>query len=99
MHPVLRVEEVVVVAPTAKEAYFDVRAADAEGFLAVHGVPDRSPRIFLGPDTGQSSRVLQANINGASQHDPSQAALNGSVRVAVQAIKIVLAIGAAGVVG
>src|SRR5208283_1442007 len=98
MYPVLRVQKVVVVTPSAKEAHLNMRSADAERFLAIHCVPDGSACIFLGPHSGQSSRILQAHINGVSQHDPSQAPLNGSVRLSVSTIEIILAVRAAGVV-
>src|ERR1019366_3378707 len=98
MHPVTGVQRVLVVAPAAEEADFDVRAADAEGFLAIHGVPDGGAGVFLGPDSGQSGRILQANVNRAKRHNAGHAPVNGSVDLSVTAVEIVLAVQAAGVV-
>src|SRR5437899_2029990 len=52
MHPILRVENVLVKSPAAKESDFDMRSADAEGFLAIHRIPKRLTSVFLSPYTG-----------------------------------------------
>ena len=99
MHPVLRVENILVVAPTAEEAHLNVNAAGTEGFLAIHGVPDGFASVLFRPYAGQSAGVLQANVNSAKRHNPGHAPFDSSVDLGVTAIEIVLAVRAAGVVG
>src|SRR5262249_43562249 len=89
---------VLVVAPAAEEACLDVRAADAEGLLAVHRIPERGAGVLLGPYTSQSTGVLQTHVQGAKRHDSSHAPLHGAVDLGVTAVEIVLAVRTAGVV-
>ena len=98
MHPVPGVQDVLVVAPAAEEAHLDVRAADAEGLLAIHRVPDGGASVFLGPHAGQSAGVLQAHIQMVPSHDPSHAPFDGSIDLRVATEEIVLAVRTAGVV-
>ena len=88
----------LIVPPTTEETHLDVRAADAEGFLAVHRVPKGGARILLGPHSRQPAGVLQAHVHGAADEHAGKAALNRAVCIGVKAEEIVLAIGAAGVV-
>ena len=98
VYPVLGLQDVLVVAPAAEEAHFDVRAADAEGFLAVHGVPERGAGVLLGPYAGQSAGVFIAHVERAERQDSGHAPVHGSVDLGVTAVEIVLAVWTAGVV-
>src|SRR5664280_2909871 len=99
MYPVAGVQDVFVVLPSAEEAHLDVRAADAECFLAIHRVPQRGAGVFLGPDTGEAAGVFQADVEGAKCQNSGQATVGGSVDLSVTAVEIVLAVRAAGIVG
>src|SRR5713226_2184693 len=63
LHPVAGVHDVLVETPTAEEAHFDVRAADAKGLLAIHRVPEGGARVLLGPHTRQPAGVFQPHIH------------------------------------
>ncbi len=99
LHPVAGVQDVLVVAPAAEEAHLDARAADTEGLLAIHRVPEGGPGILLRPHAGQAAGVLQAHVHGAADQDAGEAPVDRPVRVGVQAEEVVLPVRAAGVVG
>ena len=99
MHPILGVQNVLAVAPATEEAHLDVRAAHAEGFLAVHGIEDRGARVLLGPYTGQSTRIFEADVEGAKGHHTGQPAFDRAVDLSMPAKEVVLAIRTPGVVG
>src|SRR5208337_1754432 len=98
MNPVTGVQDIFVVATTAKEAYFDVRTADAKRFLAIHGVPDGFARIFLGPDSGQSAGILQANVQGAKRQNSGHALIDSPIDLGVATVEIFMAVRTACVV-
>src|SRR5664280_2374060 len=98
MYPVAGVQDVFVVLPSAEEAHLDVRAADAEGFLAVHRVPQRGAGVFLRPYTGEAAGVFQAHVEGAECQNSGQAPVGGSVDLSVTAVEIVLAVRTASIV-
>src|ERR1019366_9257163 len=98
MYPVAGVQDVFVVLPSAEEAHLDVRAADAESFLAVHRVPQRDAGVFLGPDTGEAAGVFQAHVEGTKCQNSGQAPVNGPVDFCVAAEEVVLAVRTAGIV-
>src|SRR5271165_6237882 len=98
MYPVAGIQDVFIEIPATEEAHFDVRAADAEGFLAIHGVPEGFASVLLGPDSGQSAWVFQANVQGAKRQNSGHALVESSVDLGVTAVKIVVAVRTAGVV-
>ena len=98
MHPVAGVQDVFVVVPTAEEAHFDVGAAYAEGFLAVHGIPQRGTRVLFGPYAGESAGVLEANVESAKRQHARHAPINRAVDLRVATEEIVVAVRAAGIV-
>src|SRR5271165_6941556 len=98
MHPIFCVESFMVVIPTAKEAHFNVRAADTKGFLAIHGVPDGSASVFLGPDTRQSARILEANVQCAKRQNSGHALIDCPIDLGVTTVEVLMTVGAAGVV-
>src|SRR6516225_3419644 len=97
-HPVRALQNVRGVSPAAEEAHLNMRAANAEGFLAIHGVPEGSSSVLLGPYTGQPAGVFQAYIDGVAQHHSEHPPLEGSVKLDVPPIEIVLTVGTTGVV-
>src|SRR5664280_1657825 len=98
VYPVAGVQDVFVVAPSAEEADFNVRAADAEGLLAIHGVPEGRARVFLGPDTGEAAGIFQSDVQGAKRQNSGQAPVGGSVDLSVTAVEVILAVRTAGIV-
>jgi hypothetical protein len=75
-----------------------VGAADAEGLLAVHGVPERGAGVLLRPHAGEPAGILQAHVHGAADEDAGEAALERPIRVGVKAVVVVLPVRAARVV-
>ena len=88
----------LLIPPAAEEPHFNVRAANTEGFLAIHCVPDGFAGVLLGPHAGQSGRVLQTHVHRATRQDPGKAVFDGSVDLAVTTIEVVVTVRTAGVV-
>src|SRR5208283_5204516 len=98
VHPVLRVEDLLVESPTAEKAYLDVRPANAKSLLAIHRLPKGFPRVFFGPYTGQAARIFQTHVQGAKRQNSSHAPVDGAVDLGVTAVEVVMAVRAAGIV-
>src|SRR5208283_3625901 len=98
MHPVLCLEDVLVVAPASEEANFDVRAADTESLLAIHCIEQRGSGVLLGPHARQAARVFIAHVEGSEGQNSGHAPLDGTIDLGVTAVKIVLAVWTAGIV-
>ena len=75
-----------------------MRAADAEGLLAVHRVEDRGPRVLLRPHAGQPAGILQPHVHGPADEHAGEAPLERPIRIGVHAVEVVLAVRAAGIV-
>src|SRR5262249_13225350 len=67
LHPILLGEEAGAVIPSSEEAHLDAGTARAEGFLAVHRVPDRRTRVLLSPHAGEPRRVLETHVQTAEE--------------------------------
>src|SRR5208337_397165 len=98
LHPIAGVDDVLVEAPPAEKAHLDVRAADAEGLLAIHGVPDGSACVLLCPHSGQPAGVFQANVHGAADENASKTPFDRTVGIGMKAEEIVLPVRAGAIV-
>jgi len=67
--PSLVAEHVRGVLQRPNRRTLDVRAADGEGLLALHGLEQGSARVLLGPYAGQAGRAQDARVH-ASVHLP-----------------------------
>ena len=81
-----------VVFPTSEHAHLDVWPAHAKGLFARHGVENGSPRIFLGPNAGQSGGAFGARVKKSTDQIAGHARLDCSIRKRMAAEEVVLTI-------
>ena len=96
-YPILTIQDVLGVVPSAEEAYFDVRTTGAERLFPLHAVENRGAGVLLSPDARNSRRVLEPDVQTGEQIT-RHAGFDLAVQAGVTAIEIFLAIRHAGVV-